>query len=284
MACLDEDGRWIAFVEAKFWAELTTHQPVTYWRELPSDRPAVLLFLAAESRIDQGPLWRDLVDRLHEKGHELGPVDRSTTLVTAPAKVGQRRLTLASWHSLLDGMAQKTKEDGDDQTSFRIAELRGLVDGAVKDDRPQRDEDLKGLIRLAVERLRQSGWVNTDRLSVGQGNDFYGRYLRLAGASAWLGIDYRAAKQMPDKPLWLRFGHYSDASVSVDAVRATLGGEAESDLEWCPGQICVPIALSVAADRQSTLNAIVSELERIAELIDPDGRPTYVESRGQGHP
>ena len=273
LACYNGDGTVVAFVEAKFWAQLTHHQPVTYWKELPDDRPAVLLFLAPESRIDQGPLWGDLVDRLHKAGHELGPSDRCKGLVTAPAKVGQRRLMLASWHLLLDRMAERTKEEGDDQTTFEIGELRGLADRVIAGDNPRRDENLKLWIAGAIKRLKQSGWANTDRLSVGQGNDFYGRFLRLAGASAWLGIDYRAVKQL-DKPLWLVFGPYSDASVSVEAVRGILGSKAYLGLDWYPGNVCVPIEFPAAADSEATLDAIVRELERIAKLIDPNG-PTY---------
>ena len=57
-------------------------------------------------------------------------------------------------------------------------------------------------------------------------------------------------------------------------MRGTLGNEIEPELEWYPGDVCVPIALPDAADRQTTLKAIITELERIAKLIDPDG-PTY---------
>ena len=277
LACSDEDGKWIAFVEAKFWAQLTHHQPVTYWEELPDDRPAVLLFLAPEFRIDRGSLWDELVDQLHKKGHELGPSDRCKGLVTAPAKVGQRRLMLASWHLLLDSIAQRARRDGDTHASFQISELKGLADIAIEGNNPHRDENLRELIRLAVERLKQSGWANTDGLSVGQGNDFYGRFLRLAGASAWLGIDYRAVKQL-DKPLWLVFGHYSDASVSVEAVRRIVSSKAYPGLDWYPGNVCVPIELPVAADNKATLNAIVGQLECMAKLIDPNG-PTYREAR-----
>ena len=274
MVCVDENNNRVAFIEAKFWAGLTAHQPVTYWKDLPDDSPAVLLFLAPDSRIDEGSLWTELEDRLRGKGHELGPAVRNKGLVTAFEKVGQRRLMLASWHLLLDRMAQRTRKDNDDQASFEIAQLRGLANSAIEGHRPQRDENLKLWIGEALKRLKQSGWANTDRLSVGQGNDFYGRYLRLAGASAWLGIDYRAVKQMPDKPLWLTFGRYSDARVSLEAVRSSLDSRAEYELEWYPGQLCVPIVLPVAADHQTTLKAIITELERIAELIDPDG-PTY---------
>jgi hypothetical protein len=31
LACLDKDGDVVALIESKFWAQLTHHQPVTYW-------------------------------------------------------------------------------------------------------------------------------------------------------------------------------------------------------------------------------------------------------------
>ena len=235
LTCRDADGEVVAFVEAKFWAPLTHHQPVTYWEELPDDMPSVLLFLAPDFRIDQGSLWDELVGRLHKECHQLGPAVRRESLVAASAKVGKRRLMLASWRLLLDSMAERTKKEGDTQAHFQIADLQGLTDAAINGDNPKRDENLKKLIAEAVNRLKQSGWANTDRLSVGQGDDFYGRYLRLAGASAWLGIDYRAVKQIPDKALWLTFGHYSDASVSVDALRAAWAARLHPNWNGVPG-------------------------------------------------
>ena len=278
LACRDDDGQLVAFIESKFWAQLTHHQPVTYWQGLPVDTPAVLLFLAPASRIDQSSLWDVLVDRLRSAGHELGPAHREEGRITASADVGQHRLMLASWHLLLDSMAQRAKRDADTQACFQISELQGLAADAISGDNPKRDENLKQLIKEAVERLEQSGWANAEGLSVGQGNGFYGRYLRFAGASAWLGIDYKAVKQMPGKPLWLTFGYYSDASVDVEAVRSSLGTLAEPGLEWYPGHVCVPIALPVAADSEATLDAMVTELERIAKLIDSNG-PTYQQTR-----
>ncbi len=230
LACLDGDDNLVALIESKFWAELTYHQPVTYWEGLPNNRPTVLLFLAPDYRVEESSLWDELVGRLSRKGHELGPVDRRKSLVTAPAKVGQRRLMLTSWELLLDWMAQRAKKDGDTQACFEIAELRGLADSAIAGEKPTRDENLKGLIADAVKRLKQSGWANTDGLQTGEGHDYYARYLSLAGASAGLRIDYKAKKRM-DKPLWAWFYRESATGVSVEAVRSSLGSLAE-DLDW----------------------------------------------------
>ena len=273
LACLDGDDNLVALIESKFWAQLTHHQPVTYWQGLPDDRPAVLLFLAPRYRADRGSLWDELVDRLRDAGYELGPADSEESLIAASAKVGQRRLMLTSWELLLDKIAQRTKNDDDAQAGFEIAELQGLAAGAIARDNPQRDDNLKQLIADAVKRVEQSGWANTDGLTVGQGFGYYGRYLRLADAYAWLGIDEEAKKQMPDKPLWLSF--YGDCA---ERVRSILGSLAEPGLEWRRKEVPVPIKLPAAADQGATLDAIVAELERIATLIDPHG-PTYREAR-----
>ena len=71
LAGLDEDGNRLAFVESKFWAELTPAQPVVYWEALPADAPATLLFLAPPYRVNRSSLWDDLTGRLRRAGHSL---------------------------------------------------------------------------------------------------------------------------------------------------------------------------------------------------------------------
>ena len=274
MACFDEDNKLVALVESKFWAPLTRHQPVTYWKGLPDDRPAVLLFLAPACRINSGGLWEELEKLLECACHHLGPVERNESFVTASAMNGERRLMLASWDLLLAKLAQKAKDDCDCQASFEIAELQGLANDVTAAENPRHDENLKKLIADAVRCVEQSGWANTDGLGVGQGNGFYGRHLRLAGASAWVGIDYKAVKQLPDKPLWLAFYDDPDAAVSLETVRSRLGDLTEPCFVWGSDCTCVPISLPDGADTEATLDAIVSQLEHAAKLIDPDG-PTY---------
>ena len=278
LTCLNAEGNLVALIESKFWAGLTHHQPVTYWEALPCDRPAVLLFLAPAWRINSGGLWGELVGHLCSAGHSLGNPDRRESLITASATSGERRLMLTSWDLLLDRLAQKAKDDCDNQASFEIAELQGLAADTTAAENPRHDENLKRFIAEAVKRVEQSGWANTDRLRVGQGSGYYGRYLRLAGALAWLGIDHEVLKQNPGRPLLLTFESYHDAPVSMDAVGSRLGGLAEPGSGWRSGQICVPITLPDGVDTEATVNAIVAKMERIAKLIDPDG-PTYSEGR-----
>ena len=85
MGLWDSDDNLLAFVEAKFWAGLTHNQPVTYWEALPADTRSVLLFLAPESRVNDGYLWDELVGRLRDAGHELGTATRDENVISALA-------------------------------------------------------------------------------------------------------------------------------------------------------------------------------------------------------
>ena len=276
LACLDQDGGVVALIESKFWAPLTRHQPVTYWEGLPNDKLSVLLFLAPDYRIKPDSLWDELVVRLQNAGHELNPANVDPSLITASSKEGQRHLMLTSWRFLLDRMAGRALADKDWQASFEISELLGLSARAISGDNPQRDANLRRLIANAVGRIEQAGWADTEGLTVGQSRGYYyGRYLCLAGAYAWLGIEYKAIEQMPDKPLWLLF-YSNNGQVPVDQVRQLLGSLGEPGLEWRRREVCVPIDLPEGADREATLTAVVAQLERIGGLIDPNG-PTYKE-------
>ena len=281
MGCFDKDGRRVAFVESKFWAGLTSNQPVTYWQALPDDQSATLLFLAPASRIariDKDSLWGELVERLRKAGHALGPVNQGKGLITAKSTDGKHRLLLTSWEVLLDRLAQRTEKDGDRQARFQVAELRGLACDAIKDENPVGPcANLKQLIADAVSQVKESGWANTDGLiSSNIEGVRYVRYFRLGGRTTGLRIDYKAVKQV-GKPLWLWFWDTRDLrnSVGLDEVREKLGPLAEPGLEWLPQEdLCIPINLPEGADREATLHAIVAELERIAKIIDPYV-PTY---------
>ena len=278
LACVNAGGEVVALIESKFWAPLTRHQPVTYWEALPTDKPSALLFLAPDYRVNQGSLWNELTERLQRAGHELIPNHIENDLKAATGNDDHRRLVLASWSFLLDRLAQRVLTAGDHRASFEIAELQGLAANAISGGNPRRDENLKGLMAESVKRVEQSGWADSSGLTVGQGFGYYVRYLRLARAHAWLGIDYRAADQIPEKPLWLSFYPSNASQVGLEEIQSKLGDLSKPGLEWRPNEICVPIEFPAGADQEATLGTIVSALEHIAKLIDPTG-PTYIDQR-----
>jgi len=277
LACLDEDGNLLAFVESKFWAELTPAQPVAYWEALPADAPATLLFLAPPYRVNRSSLWDDLTGRLHRASHYLDTTRNGDNLkiATGTAQDSDRRLMLATWGLLLDRLAQAVNHQ-DSQAAFEIAELRGLADSVITGGDSPPDDGFKTLIRDVVNDVVASGWGNTRRLGVGQGVGFYARSFRLAGALARLGTSDKNRERMPDTPLILSFwrGKISPYWVSLDEVRQRLEGEGQPGMGRRRHEVWVPLTLPPDAGLAPARYAVADELKRIARLIDPDG-PTY---------
>ena len=281
LACLGEDGKLLAFVESKFWAYLTSNQPVTYWNGLPTDAHATLLFIAPAERIDPGNLWGELEERLRQAGHELASsVCKIAHTISAPAKSGShRRLMVTSWETLLDYLAQSALEHQDSQASFEIAELQGLANSVIAGSKSDRYDDLNSLVTDAVSWMVQAGWANTDGLSVGVGYSFRGRYLQLAGAYAWFGVHFDEDKRS-NRPLWLAFRSNFGGDpglVTTGQVRKRLANLAPREavrLEAFSGAFCIPIDLLPGGDSEAAFSSIIAQLTDIARLIDPH-IPTY---------
>ena len=100
----DENGKERVLVEVKFWAELTPNQPNAYLKRLPSDGPAVVVFLAPEDRIQS--LWPQLKGRLNGEFGALTETDSERKCVRVGD--GQWHLMIVSWGGLLDSMAARS--------------------------------------------------------------------------------------------------------------------------------------------------------------------------------
>ena len=273
LECLGDDGQRLAFVESKFWAGLTANQPVTYWKELPIDTPATLLFLAPAVRINPGGLWDELTARLAQANHPMAdPVRLSDYTITAPAQDDRRRLMVTSWKTLLDHLRQSALEQSDWQALFEIAQLQGLATSVITGSDPRRDDNIKNLVTNAVKQLEQAGWASTDGFGVGVGDKFWVRGLRLAGADGRFGIYFDEARRS-GRPLWL--GLRNSAKITTAKLDCRLASLDEPiELETTSTHFCAHITIPPNADSDTALNAIVAQLTQIAQLIDPTG-PTY---------
>ena len=270
LECRGEGDKVLAFMESKFWAELTPAQPVAYWEALPAGAPATLLFLAPPYRVNRSSLWDDLTGRLNRAGHALDITRNGDGLkvATGTAQNSGRRLMLATWGLLLNRLAQVALNSRDWQATFEIAELQGLANSVITGDASPSDDGFKNLISDVVKDVVASGWGDTKGLGPGAG----GRYLRLAGAYAWFGVDFKQAK-LSNRPLWLAFGNFGGdpGQVTTEQVGRRLGDEGQPGLEWRKNEVWVPIALPAGADLPPDRLAVADELKRIALLIDPAG-------------
>ena len=125
LAGYDDEGAVRVLIEAMCWAGLTRSQPNGYFKRLPLDRPAAVLFVAPAARL--GTLWPELCRRADEQFTIIGATTPGD-LRAATVSGGERRLMLTSWAALLDLMERVASGAGDREAEADIGQLRELID------------------------------------------------------------------------------------------------------------------------------------------------------------
>ena len=120
----DTAGAVRVVVENKFWAGLTATQPVGYLDQLPSDVPAVLLFVVPHARLYS--VWAELKERCATR--KINLTDGAKTDDITWSRSGNRILAITSWKHLLTQLQQAASAGGHDEIEQDIIQLRGLTD------------------------------------------------------------------------------------------------------------------------------------------------------------
>lgn len=243
LTCTDQCGKDCLVIEAKFWASLTRNQPNAYLDQLSQGKG--LLFIAPGKRIDV--LWAELQERTSSYG----------SLSTSETRLGEVRslrtrenkhLMLTSWDHLLDHLENSVGA----QQEAEIQQLRGLTAGAETIVAGKlvpvgpNELDLAGLVRDAAAGAAAAGCASTSGLRATRRPTGYGKYLLVADAGAWLGVDTEHWRydSGPNTPLWLHFERWTaELSVSFCQVFQAFKAHGKSDAIIDDKNVYVPLPL-----------------------------------------
>ena len=261
----DENGTERVFIEVKFWAGLTRNQPNSYIQNLPGDGPTVVVFLVPEERIQS--LWPQLQRRLNQEFGSLVEIasERKCVLVGGTEK----HLMIASWGSLLDSMAARTRDYGESGVETEIRQLRSLAKyadaGAFKPirrgeefgaDSEVRKRQYKRLIDAATEIGVEQEWVNRKGLRATPRGYGYGRYIRLNGLIVWFGVNVDQFERTGETPLWVDcLEILQDKATDIRDVLDI------QDSQWAP------VNLKRGVEYPEMLDGVVESLKRIADEL-----------------
>lgn len=292
---LDDGGEQRLVMEAKFWAGLTDHQPITYLKRLPKDG-GVLLFIAPAAR--QELLWGELLRRCADAG-----------ITGVNHGVGQqavRRFTMAdgthlaqvSWRSLLDYMKERVEAAGDKRAYSDLEQLQGLCDTMdstaflpltseeLTDTQHYRrilqfgdivDEVTQALVNQGVANLDNHGSTLTAVSTKG----VYGRYMFFCGWGAYLSCDIAKWTTIAPTPLWLTIGKgFKQVGVITQEVREALAPLAtltpprvfqvaiEREKERLPA---IPLYVSPGHTKDEVVKEVLAQLQDIVGRL-PSGK------------
>lgn len=211
----DGQGQQRLICEAKFWAQLTDHQPVTYIHRLPTDG-GVMFFIAPDARCTL--LWGELLRRSADAG--LLPSDSTTTTLGirhVPLADG-RHLALVSWRVLIDALSRGADAIGDSATVGDLEQLAGLCEAMdtsayipitsadLTSPLYKRVIDFSDLADDAVNALVAQGVADVKGVYRQHFKCISGRYFRLRGQGAYIGCDIAKWTTLAPTPIWVTFG------------------------------------------------------------------------------
>ncbi len=264
-------------IESKFWAGLSDGQASGYVDYLADEGPAVLLFVAPESRTET--LWSEICQQFESKAalEQLEPADPVRLPRCAKVDGGQKRVALTSWNRLLaylrDAATEKT-------SAAEIEQLAGL---AMKQDDsaflplhadeleatlPRRMHDYQRIVSdIYWAHGKPGAWMDGDRLSVTNSSNGHGRYFRFPKMleAQWIGISYAQWASYGKTPIWLQI--WDSVPVDLHALCEQLE-QLNLSVEWTPGKsLWIPILLKTGVTYDVVLEDAVQQMKHVRDAI-----------------
>lgn len=281
---IDEDSKETLIIESKFWAGLTSNQPVTYLSRLPSDRDSLLLFIAPFRRFPT--LWPELLRRCNAARIPPNELATGKEALLAASLPSHQFIALTSWKALLEFLSMETASAGDATATNDLAQLQGL---AVRMDEeaflPLKSEEMAPgiavrflqylkLIDDSVELLKQEGNVSTKGGRSTRARARYSKYFSLPGFGCALEFHPRYWSTVRETPLWIAvWGNGSKWRYSEDARKLldSLHEEHPSRLFRDGEKLIVPVYLPVDQERDAVLASIVTQAREVIHLLEKRG-------------
>lgn len=251
-------------VEAKFWAGLTRHQPVSYLKRVAG---GALLFVVPSARTDF--VWVELVRRATAAAMTVTPTSaHAATVVGAGAPVF---LAIVTWQGLLGALTDAARDAGDTASVDDLRQLEGLCTKLAG----------SGFLPLAPEELTSPMWRRFVQLSyaiseilgklerekvadrqgrLSGGPGWYGQKLKIHGLNAGLYLDADACFHLYPTPFWLSLPAASRPALARLALEPRRLFEAE-------GRPYVALPIRAGVERADVVEDVVAACRVVRELL-----------------
>lgn len=286
---LDGAGELAVAVEAKFWAALTDHQPVTYLAQLRATPPGLLVFIAPAVR--ERVLWGELLRRVAAADllDSAAGVDTSARrIMLADGRV----LCLTSWAAVLAVLDDAAVQGADPAARNDVVQLAGLCTRMDTEAfLPLRGDELSGysgrrvwqfceLVNRSTEHLVEAGVASLKAaegtaLSASAGSYYWGRYINLVGVTCLLRFAPTMWARDRDTPIWLQVGWRSVPPVAnIRDWLLPLDIAAPDTVFVRDTYVDVAIALPTGEDEAVVVAAIVDQVRVVGEHLRDGTAPT----------
>jgi hypothetical protein len=276
----DTTGKNIVIGEIKFWAALTSNQPVKYLKGFPDS--SVLVFIAPTKRLTL------LLDELKRRCKAVGLEpqkkedfdDEFKTLTFANYPI----LALTSWRKVINSILHAVETDGDTNTLSDIMQLQGLCDRMDETAfLPIQSEELTSdigkrilqycdLVDEVTERLVNSGVAVIKGLQKTSWGGATGRYMFIHGHGCLLHFNSQLWRDFGGTPIWFQIqksGTGKSWSFASEAKTKLIKLELEepSRLLHIEDRLYVPISILTGVEKSDIIKSMLSRLQEVIDIV-----------------
>lgn len=221
----DVYGKELLLIEAKFWASLTSNQPMGYLKRLGNK--TVLMFLVPALRIPS--IFNEVLRIIRENYSEID-IDIENHIIKI--RNTNQYIVLKNWNSILTSIKLKLTTENDPTLISDIDQVIGFVDIVDKNSfQPISNNDLSpsipkkissyfNIVDKVVDELKiRIEKVNTQNLTNGQSKNYYRRYFVFGCFGCGFGYILEHWMEYADTPFWLSIKTIENSkwtSLSID--------------------------------------------------------------------
>lgn len=265
------DGKGASIIiENKFWAGLTSNQPVSYLHSV--GRSGFVLFVAPQER--KQALWSKLINRCTCAGIVATITKSSFVAKTSVASVG-----ITSWEEILGFLRREIT--GNTEFHVFVDQLGRLATMSKEDQIGHLDASVisnKTLAKQAYDCARMGeaiadasnnkGYITIPKrqLQRASGAGYSTKYGQIAQFNAWIGFDARLWAQYGSL-VWLGFDDRTDIEEYLNALLRSAQIDYFVDRPDYDPMLIIPIKLITNADQEEVIGAALEQLSKIYALL-----------------
>ncbi|MEI8132516.1 MAG: hypothetical protein WCG34_08785 [Leptolinea sp.] len=274
----DENGIGIFLGEAKFWAGLTDHQPVTYLQRLIKSNGTALVFIAPSSQF--ATLWPELQRRCTLAWIQLENQPAENPEIQVARIQPACFLMLLSWRVILDTMQHALITHHEIEMSGNIVQLQGLC--SQMDETaflPLQSEELTSnvsrryiqycdLVDEATEKLVAEKFASVRGYKATGTRSGYIRYMKMHQQAVSLEFNAELWSKYRATPIWLGIRSATwNYDPQVKKHLASLESEQPPRLFRYDDALYVPIFLKTGVEKSEVVNHILAQIKEVFALL-----------------
>ncbi|MEX0982570.1 MAG: hypothetical protein WD577_14580 [Bacteroidales bacterium] len=275
----------ICIIEIKFWAGLTSNQPVKYLERLPSKLPSILLFIAPEIRTPS--LWIELLERLRNANVQFDDFDHIIESYKVARIDDYRSIGIVTWVGLLNTLKVSADAEGDFSVRSDIDQLRGLCESIdnnafipirgeeISPNHARRNLDFAQLVDDLVTYGKQKTVISTKGLkSVGNINAYI-RYVKIGEYYARISFSNNLWLEHANTPLWLLIygkdyldNNYGEYNRLKDKLTPLLVRKPKKLFEIDNNPPLIPLYLRLGVPHSQVIDDLMNQILEVMKILD----------------